>query len=409
MVKGKMDLAQLWQAWPITGPWRLSPLSGGTNNLVWRAETVDGKRYVLRLFPDLTQLPRLRDEAALLRALSNADLLFRLPLPIRTLHGESIAFLEQETETPAFAVLSPFLPGERPDRNDSSLAPPAASAMAALDHALATLPEIAAPAGFDPTFSYGDLVRGYASIADPLAAVERLPIEPDKARQIQNILASVLEEVPDLYVRLTQQLLHQDFGPANIFMEDRQVTAVFDFEFAGIDLRVMELCVALSWWPVNLMGTGKEWEVMDAFATAYVAGFPLSEEELRAIPEVLRLRDAGSLVHRIERYFAGGIGKTQKALEYVKRAKTTLPRTPNNKVLLMIVRAEALIYGGEIDSGEPLAIEAARLSRMQGHHRRLERIQNIKRYLHQQTLKIGKAEMDLDEALNGPIEQWNIP
>jgi hypothetical protein len=29
-----MDLAQLWQAWPIAEPWTLSPLSGGTNNLV---------------------------------------------------------------------------------------------------------------------------------------------------------------------------------------------------------------------------------------------------------------------------------------------------------------------------------------------------------------------------------------
>jgi homoserine kinase type II len=100
-------------------------------------------------------------------------------------------------------------------------------------------------------------------------------------------------------------LLHLDYGPANIFMEDQQVTAVFDFEFAGIDLRVMELCVALSWWPVGLMGTGKEWEIMDALATAYVAGFPLREEELHAIPTVLRLRDVGSLVHRMGRYFAG--------------------------------------------------------------------------------------------------------
>jgi transcriptional regulator with XRE-family HTH domain len=101
------------------------------------------------------------------------------------------------------------------------------------------------------------------------------------------------------------------------------------------------------------------------------------------------------------------MGKKHQALEYVKRVKATIPRTPNNNVLLMIVRAEALIYGGEIDSGELLALEAARLSRMQGHHRRLERIQNIKRYLHQQTLKLGRAEMDLDEALNGPLEQWN--
>jgi len=108
-----------------------------------------------------------------------------------------------------------------------------------------------------------------------------------------------------MYTCLPQQLLHLDYGPANLFMKDRRVTAVFDFEFAGIDLRVMELCVALSWWPVHLMGTGKEWEMMDAFATAYLAGFPLSTEELHAIPEVLRLRDAGSLVHRMGRYFAG--------------------------------------------------------------------------------------------------------
>jgi transcriptional regulator with XRE-family HTH domain len=100
------------------------------------------------------------------------------------------------------------------------------------------------------------------------------------------------------------------------------------------------------------------------------------------------------------------LGQKHKALEYVKRTKAALPKTPNNRILLMIVRAEALIYGGEIDGGEPLAVEAARLSRIQGHHRRLERIQNIKRYLHQQALKFGKAEMGLDEALNGPTEQW---
>lgn len=100
------------------------------------------------------------------------------------------------------------------------------------------------------------------------------------------------------------------------------------------------------------------------------------------------------------------MGQTQKALDYVQRAESHLPPTPNNSVLLMIVRAEALIYGGELDSGEPLAIEAARLSRIQGHQRRLERLQNIKRYLHRQSLTFGKAEMELDEALNGPIEQW---
>jgi homoserine kinase type II len=300
MMKDNMNLAHLWQAWPIAGPWHLSPLSGGTNNLVWSVETSDGERYVLHLFPDLTQFPRLDYETALLRALSSRDLPFRLPLPIKTHKGEDITFLES-----AFAILSPFLPGKHPDRNDPTLASSGGVAMAALDNALVSLPKIVTPAGFEPTLSFGDLVLGHAAVSDPLVAVERLPIEHDKAQQIQRILASVSEEVTDLYTRLPQQLLHMDYDPANIFMEKQRVTAVFDFEFAGIDLRAIELCVALSWWPVNLMGTGKEWEVIDALATAYLADFPLSTEELRAIPTLLRLRDAGSLIHRMERYFSG--------------------------------------------------------------------------------------------------------
>jgi len=45
--------------------------------------------------------------------------------------------------------------------------------MAALDNALVALPEIAAPAGFEPTFSYEGLVRGYAPVPDPLAVGDR--------------------------------------------------------------------------------------------------------------------------------------------------------------------------------------------------------------------------------------------
>ena len=73
----------------------------------------------------------------------------------------------------------------------------------------------------------------------------------------------------------------------------------------------------------------------------------------------------------------------------------------------MIARAEALIYGGEIEAGQPLAVEAAKLSREQGHHRRLERIQSIKQYLNRQAFRFGKAEKGLDEALSGPTERWS--
>ena len=53
----------------------------------------------------------------------------------------------------------------------------------------------------------------------------------------------------------------------------------------------------------------------------------------------------------------------QKALDYINLAETALPKTKNNKILLTIGRAEAFIYGGEIEAGQPLAIEAATISR----------------------------------------------
>ena len=62
-----MDISNLWTSWPICGPWHIFPLSGGTNNSVWRADAADGQAYVLRLSPDLTRIPRIRYEAQLLQ------------------------------------------------------------------------------------------------------------------------------------------------------------------------------------------------------------------------------------------------------------------------------------------------------------------------------------------------------
>ncbi len=306
MVPYGMDISNLWTAWPVAGPWQVSPLAGGTNNLVWRVETADGQSYVLRLSTDITSIPRIRYEAALLQALTNKQLPFLLQLPLRANGGDIIVLFEQETGIPALATLYPLLPGSLPDRNNRISASNAGSTLALLDVALATLPEINPPGGFQSLPTFGELALLHPLVPDPLAAVEQLPIDRDQSRQIRTFLNNtVMEKVPGLYARLPQQLLHRDYDPGNILVDDQQVTAVLDFEFAGTDIRVLDLCVALSWWPVDLMGTGKEWDLIDTFSTAYVAHFPLSEEELLAVPGVLRLRDATSLVHRMGRYFAG--------------------------------------------------------------------------------------------------------
>ena len=297
-----MDISQLWEAWPINGPWHLSPLSGGTNNSILRADAADGRSYVLRLIADSSHIPHNLYEATLLEALSNKQPPFQLPLPLKTHQGDIVVTFQQKKGTTAFATLTHLLPGVLPDRSDIAIATHAGSTLAWLDHALATayLPK---ENQLLPTF--GKLTRLHPLVPEPLLAIEQLPIKRKHAKQIQRFLASTMEKVNDLYAELPQQLLHRDYDPGNILVDAQEVTAVLDFELAGVDLRVLEICVALSWWPVNVLGTGKEWDIIDAFGNAYVKHFPLGEEELLAFPAIWRLRDAASFVHRMGRYLAG--------------------------------------------------------------------------------------------------------
>lgn len=299
-----MDISELLTAWPIRESVRVEPMQHGINNYVWRVDAADGQIYVLRVLPGSEDLPRVRYEATLLYALSEKPLPFRLPLPLRASNGDIVVPFERETGSSTIATLHPFLPGSRPDRTDPTGAAQAGTALAVLDSALAELPEQVVRQ-FQSLSTFGDVDHYHVLVPDPLVAIEQLPVDRNLSSAVRNLLAAVIEKTDELYSRLPQQLLHRDYDPSNILMDDSGVTAVLDFEFAGRDIRVLDLCVALSWWPVNLMGTGKEWEVIDAFGAAYVHEFPLSKEELQAIPDILRLRDAGSLIHRIGRYLAG--------------------------------------------------------------------------------------------------------
>lgn len=302
-----MDEVDLWTAWPVTGPWRTFPLVGGTNNLIWRAEVNDGQLFVLRIVPDTTQVSRLHYEAALLEALSNQSLPFLLPVPLKAKSGDTVVSFKQKDGTTALATLCPLLPGRLIDRDDRTISrtTSAGSALATLDRALASLPEIQMPATFRPLPKFGNLTLWHPLVPDPLVAIEQLPIPYGQRRQIQTFLLEVVEGVPDLYKHLPQQLLHRDYDSSNILMDGERITAILDFEFASKDIRILDLCVSISWWPVILFGTGQEWDVIDAFGKAYTTGYPLSEDELRAIPAVWRMRDATSLVNRIGRYLAG--------------------------------------------------------------------------------------------------------
>jgi homoserine kinase type II len=138
-----------------------------------------------------------------------------------------------------------------------------------------------------------------------LIAIEQLPIDREQRKQLQSQFSSIMEQAEKLYEELPQQILHRDYDPGNVLVKDNHITAVLDFDFSGVDIRIFDLSIALSWWPYRATGTEREWEIIDTFGAAYIARFPLSTAELHAIPDVMRLRDAVSFVHRTGRYLAG--------------------------------------------------------------------------------------------------------
>jgi len=132
----------------------------------------------------------------------------------------------------------------------------------------------------------------------------------------------LMEEIPTLYASLPQQLSHEDYAPSNILMEGGHVTGVLDFEFCARDLGVMDITVALSWWPLSEFGSGAEWPIIEAFGSGFARQKHLTEAEVAAIPTVYNLRAYTSLIHRLGRYRQGVSGLEA----VVERAHAALER-----------------------------------------------------------------------------------
>ncbi len=280
-------------------------LAGGTNNQAWLVETRGGPSYVLRLASAVSDHARFFYEEALLRALQTKALPFHLPYPLPARNGQGFVSVVQDSQPGSIATLTHWLPGVVPDRNAFNIAM-AGEALAVLDRALATLDVAELPARTgDSAFQYGDLTHCHALVTDPVVALEKL-IEPVPLRAMAALFEQVQHDWELLNCQdLPRQIVHRDCGPGNVLMDGGRVSAILDFEFAGMDHRIFDFCVALSWWPVRLMGTGQEWELINALGRAYVAQVPLSQAELHWLPTTLRMRDTTALVYRVGRYLAG--------------------------------------------------------------------------------------------------------
>jgi homoserine kinase type II len=331
-----VDLAALDRAWGIAGPWRAEPLTRGTNNLVQRLETLTGA-YVLRVYSNTADTARLRFERDVLAQLTKARLPFALPTPLPTIDGAY--FLAVKTEQGhALATLTPYIPGQPPDRDNLDQATAAGEALGRLTLAMARLDT---PAEGVSWRSSGDLARCHPLVPDPPAAFAELPLPNEKRQRLISGYAWLIERIPDLYATLPQQLAHEDFDPSNVLMEGTRATGVLDFEFCARDVRVMDLTVALTWWPVRRFGTGDEWPIIAAFACGYARHIALTDGEIAALPALFRLRAYTSLIHRLGRS-RQGLSTLDEALNRAEAAIAREDWVQSNHVRLIDVVHDAM-------------------------------------------------------------------
>lgn len=302
------DPVALAHVWPLLGPSEalsLTPMRGGTNNTLYRVNSAapGGQPYVLRLSAQHHDETRARLEHTVLAQLEQAGLPFAVPTPLLTADGAPNAELETPGGT-ALASLARLIPGVAPDLSDLAQADAAGEAVGALDVALAriALPDEQAAMSWR---SVGRLDQITPFVPNPPAAIATLPISDEARVRLQSGYAEVMARLPALHASLPRQLCHEDAATTNILMDGARVTGILDFEFLSRDVRVTDLTVALVWWPVAMLDSGAEWEVIAALARGYARSLRLTAPEIAAIPTLYRMRGYTSLIHRLGRQMQG--------------------------------------------------------------------------------------------------------
>jgi Ser/Thr protein kinase RdoA (MazF antagonist) len=290
----------------------VAPLGGGTNNDSYAVERA-GERYLLRVYRHAADPDRIRYEHGLLIRLRSAGLPFAVPAPLPARSGDTLV----TASNGAAAALFPFFPGAHANSEDPEQVRVCGEALALLDIAMAGIDLPAPAAGL---LAFGAFPAVHPAAPDPDAVGAGLDVAKGERRRLHAIMRHLGEVAPALARALPEQIVHRDFDASNVLMEGGRVAVVLDFEFARPDIRALDLATGLA-----AFG-GARWDPADgrrpAFAAGYLARLRLAPAELEAVPDLMLLMRAGSLLHRAGRERLG----TASGDEVLARAQALLRR-----------------------------------------------------------------------------------
>jgi Ser/Thr protein kinase RdoA (MazF antagonist) len=192
-----------------------------------------------------------------------------------------------------------MIPGREPDVTAIHVARAIGSALAELHRALRVLDD----AQWRPISPrYDAQAIGSQSFKETFGTIGLTKlVTADLARILAN-----LQDRASQFARLPQQLIHADYDASNVLVDSTgNVTGVLDFEFASIGPRAMDLAIGIWSCGIAHRELRSPWPPARAFLAGYTDRGQLLDEERAALPWLVVLREATSVIHWTARYRSG--------------------------------------------------------------------------------------------------------
>jgi homoserine kinase type II len=261
----------------------------------------DGDRkYVLRLYNNHGDANTVKLEHEVLKALSGADLDFRVPEPVANREGDTVTVLPDGK----IACLFRYIEGARPDPRNAAQVKALGAATGAISSALNGV-----NVSFKPQYSpYYELGTTYEAMDKRalLELVDREPLFRGQAMQF-GYLQDQREQALKLCERaasLPRQWIHGDICCGNALSIGDRLSGILDFEFVTIDSRAMELAVMMVDLLKREFASGSRDRLAIA-AEAFQDVVALTAEERKLLPVLMKLRLLDITLHFAVRYRDG--------------------------------------------------------------------------------------------------------
>ncbi|MDF2835410.1 MAG: aminoglycoside phosphotransferase, partial [Paenibacillus sp.] len=273
--------------------------ASGMNNTTRIINSGD-RKYVLRLYNNHGDVDTVKLEHEVLKALSGADLNFRVPDPVANTEGETVTVLPDGK----LACLFRYIEGVRPDPYNTAQVQALGAATGSISLALNGIRCAAAPQ-YSPYYELGST---YEAMDKPafLALADRDPSFRGQALQfgyLQEQREQALRQC-ERVAALPRQWIHGDICCGNALRIGDRISGILDFEFVTIDSRAMELAVMLVDLLKKDIASGSRDRLMVA-AEAFQNVVKLTSEERKLLPILMKLRLLDITLHFAARYRDG--------------------------------------------------------------------------------------------------------